>query len=32
MGKNKLKKFSDMSTMDFVLQYPFGELQKGNME
>lgn len=29
MGKNKLKKFSDMSTMDFVLQYPFGELRKG---
>ncbi len=29
MGKNKLKKFSDMASMEFVLQYPYGELQKG---
>lgn len=28
MGKNKLKKFSDMETMDFVLQYPFGVLER----
>ncbi len=29
MGKNKLKKFADMATMEFVLQYPYAELQKG---
>lgn len=28
MGKNKLKKFSEMETMDFVLQYPFGVLER----
>lgn len=28
MGKNKLKKFSEMETMDFVLQYPFGVLAR----
>ncbi len=28
MGKNKLKKFNDMSTMDCVFQYPFGILQE----
>ena len=28
MGKNKLKKFNDMSTMDCVFQYPFGVLQE----
>lgn len=27
MGKNKLKKFSDMATMEFVHQYPFSRLQ-----
>ncbi len=26
MGKNKLKKFSEMQTMDFVHQYPFARL------
>jgi tRNA (guanine-N7-)-methyltransferase len=28
MGKNKLRKFSEMATMDRVLQYPFGVLQQ----
>ena len=28
MGKNKLKKFSDMKTMDFVFQYPFAVLEE----
>jgi len=28
MGKNKLKKFSEMETMEFVLQYPFGVLER----
>lgn len=28
MGKNKLKKFRDMETIDFVFQYPFAILQK----
>lgn len=28
MGKNKLKKFSDMEQIDFVLQYPFSVLSK----
>ncbi len=28
MGKNKLKKFADMETIDFVFQYPFARLQK----
>jgi tRNA (guanine-N7-)-methyltransferase len=27
MGKNKLKKFKDMETIDFVFQYPFSVLQ-----
>lgn len=27
MGKNKLKKFADMATIDFVFQYPFSKLQ-----
>lgn len=27
MGKNKLKKFRDMETFDFVFQYPFAVLQ-----
>ena len=27
MGKNKLKKFADMETIDFVFQYPFARLQ-----
>lgn len=27
MGKNKLKKFADMETIDFVFQYPFSRLQ-----
>lgn len=26
MGKNKLKKFADMETIDFVFQYPFSRL------
>ncbi len=29
MGKNKLKKFADMETIDFVFQYPFARLQQG---
>ncbi len=29
MGKNKLKKFSEMEQIDFVFQYPWAELQKG---
>lgn len=28
MGKNKLKKFSEMESFDFVHQYPFAELQQ----
>lgn len=28
MGKNKLAKFADMDTIDFVLQYPFAVLEK----
>lgn len=28
MGKNKLKKFSDMEQMDFVFQYPWAQLQQ----
>lgn len=28
MGKNKLKKFSEMETIGFVFQYPFATLQK----
>lgn len=28
MGKNKLRKFSEMETIDLVLQYPFAKLQK----
>lgn len=28
MGKNKLKKFKDMETIDFVFQYPFARLQQ----
>lgn len=28
MGKNKLAKFADMETMDFVLQYPFSVLDR----
>lgn len=28
MGKNKLKKFADMETIDFVFQYPFARLQQ----
>lgn len=28
MGKNKLKKFSDMQSMDCVFQYPFAVLQR----
>ena len=28
MGKNKLKKFNDMATMDCVFQYPFGVLNE----
>lgn len=28
MGKNKLRKFSEMAEIDFVLQYPFYALQK----
>jgi tRNA (guanine-N7-)-methyltransferase len=28
MGKNKLKKFSDMESMDCVFQYPFGVLKE----
>ena len=28
MGKNKLKKFAEMETLDCVLQYPFARLQK----
>ena len=28
MGKNKLKKFADMETIDFVFQYPFSCLQQ----
>ena len=28
MGKNKLKKFADMETIDFVFQYPFSKLQQ----
>lgn len=28
MGKNKLKKFSDMETMECVFQYPFGVLRE----
>lgn len=28
MGKNKLKKFRDMETIDFVFQYPFSVLQE----
>ena len=27
MGKNKLKKFADMETIDFVFQYPFSRLR-----
>lgn len=27
MGKNKLRKFADMATIDFVHQYPFARLQ-----
>ena len=29
MGKNKLKKFADMETIDFVFQYPFSVLREG---
>lgn len=29
MGKNKLKKFADMETIDFVFQYPFSRLKEG---
>ncbi len=29
MGKNKLRKFSEMEQIDFVFQYPWAELQKG---
>lgn len=28
MGKNKLKKFSEIQELDFVYQYPFAELQR----
>lgn len=28
MGKNKLKKFADMETIDFVFQYPFSKLRE----
>lgn len=28
MGKNKLRKFGDMATMEFVFQYPFAVLQE----
>ena len=28
MGKNKLRKFAEMETIDLVFQYPFGRLQK----
>ncbi len=28
MGKNKLKKFKDMATIDFVFQYPFAVLKE----
>ena len=28
MGKNKLKKFSEMETIDFVFQYPFARLEQ----
>ena len=28
MGKNKLRKFSEMATMERVLQYPFGVLRE----
>ncbi|MDE6756742.1 MAG: tRNA (guanosine(46)-N7)-methyltransferase TrmB, partial [Muribaculaceae bacterium] len=28
MGKNKLKKFRDMETIDFVFQYPFAVLNE----
>lgn len=28
MGKNKLKKFKEMETIDCVFQYPFGQLQQ----
>ena len=28
MAKNKLAKFADMETIDFVLQYPFAVLQR----
>lgn len=28
MGKNKLRKFSEMERLDFVFQYPWAELQK----
>lgn len=28
MGKNKLRKFSEMETIDFVYQYPFGVLKE----
>lgn len=27
MGKNKLRKFADMKTIDFVFEYPFGRLE-----
>ncbi len=26
MGKNKLRKFSELSEIDFVYQYPYGRL------
>lgn len=28
MGKNKLRKFADMETLDFVFQYPFSVLER----
>ena len=28
MGKNKLKKFSEMKSLDFVFQYPWAELNR----
>ena len=28
MGKNKLRKFSEMESMDCVFQYPFGILRE----
>lgn len=32
MGKNKLRKFKDMETIDFVFQYPFSVLQEKGFE